>query len=129
MSNSFSKALEKQGSKFPPLLINMLKAAEATGDLESTLDDMSNYYSEMETTRKQMISAMTYPTIVIIFAIVVVCFIILYVVPQFEDIYSSNGVTVTGLTALVLAASRFLKSVIVGNNSSNYYLLYGIQEN
>ena len=110
MGNSFSQALEKQGSKFPPLLINMLKAAEATGDLESTLDDMSNYYSEMETTRKQMISAMTYPTIVIIFAIVVVCFIILYVVPQFEDIYSSNGVTVTGLTALVLAASRFLKS-------------------
>ena len=110
MGNSFSQALEKQGSKFPPLLINMLKAAEATGDLESTLDDMSNYYSEMETTRKQMISAMTYPTIVIIFAIVVVCFIILYVVPQFEDIYSSNGVTVTGLTALVLAASKFLKT-------------------
>ena len=110
MGNTFSQALEKQGSKFPPLLINMLKAAEATGDLESTLDDMSNYYSEMETTRKQMISAMTYPTIVIIFAIVVVCFIILYVVPQFEEIYASNGVTVTGLTAVVLAISKFLKT-------------------
>ena len=110
MGNSFSQALEKQGSKFPPLLINMLKAAEATGDLESTLDDMANYYTEMESTRKQMISAMTYPTIVIIFAIVVVCFIILYVVPQFEEIYASNGVTVTGLTAVVLAASKFLKS-------------------
>ena len=110
MGNSFSQALEKQGSKFPPLLINMLKAAEATGDLESTLDDMANYYTEMETTRKQMISAMTYPTIVIIFAIVVVCFIILYVVPQFEEIYASNGVTVTGLTAVVLAISKFLKT-------------------
>lgn len=110
MGNTFSQALEKQGSKFPTLLINMLKAAEATGDLESTLDDMANYYTEMETTRKQMISAMTYPTIVIIFAIVVVCFIILYVVPQFEEIYASNGVTVTGLTAIVLAISKFLKS-------------------
>ena len=110
MGNSFSNALEKQGSKFPPLLINMLKAAEATGDLEATLDDMSNYYTEMETTKKQMISAMTYPSIVIIFAIVVVCFIILYVVPQFEDIYSSNGVEIKGMTALVLAASQFLKT-------------------
>ena len=110
MCNTFSQALEKQGSKFPTLLINMLKAAEATGDLESTLDDMANYYTEMETTRKQMISAMTYPTIVIIFAIVVVCFIILYVVPQFEEIYASNGVTVTGLTAVVLAISKFLKT-------------------
>ena len=110
MGNTFSQALEKQGSKFPTLLINMLKAAEATGDLESTLDDMANYYTEMETTRKQMISAITYPTIVIIFAIVVVCFIILYVVPQFEEIYASNGVTVTGLTAVVLAISKFLKT-------------------
>ena len=110
MGNSFSQALEKQGSKFPPLLINMLKAAEATGDLESTLDDMANYYTEMESTRKQMISAMTYPTIVIIFAIAVVCFIILYVVPQFEEIYASNGVKVTGLTAVVLSLSNFLKS-------------------
>lgn len=110
MGNTFSQALEKQGSKFPTLLINMLKAAEATGDLESTLDDMANYYTEMETTRKQMISAMTYPTIVIIFAIVVVCFIILYVVPQFEEIYASNGVTVTGLTSVVLAISKFLKT-------------------
>lgn len=110
MGNSFSQALEKQGTKFPPLLINMLKAAEATGDLESTLDDMANYYTEMETTKKQMINAMTYPTIVIIFAIAVVCFIILYVVPQFEDIYSSNGVQIKGMTAIVLAASGFLKT-------------------
>lgn len=110
MGNSFSSALEKQGSKFPPLLINMLKAAEATGDLEATLDDMANYYTEMETTRKQMINAMTYPVIVIIFAICVVVFIIVYVVPQFEDIYTENGVTVSGLTAVVLAASRFLKT-------------------
>lgn len=110
MGNSFSQALDKQGSKFPPLLINMLKAAEATGDLESTLDDMANYYTEMETTRKQMINAMTYPSIVIVFAICVVCFIILYVVPKFQDIYASNGVEIKGMTAIVLAASNFLKT-------------------
>lgn len=110
MGNSFSAALEKQGSKFPPLLINMLKAAEATGDLESTLDDMSNYYTEMETTRKQMINAMTYPTIVIIFAMCVVCFIILYVVPSFQEIYESNGLEISGLTAVVLALSEFLQA-------------------
>jgi len=110
IGNSFSAALEKQGNKFPPLLINMLKAAEATGDLESTLDDMANYYSEMETTRKQMINAMTYPAIVIVFALVVVCFIILYVVPQFQEIYESNGLTVSGLTAVVIALSKFLQT-------------------
>ena len=39
----------------------MIKAAEATGELEATLDDMANYYTEMENTRKQMISAISYP--------------------------------------------------------------------
>ena len=69
LGNSFSNALEKQSGVFPPLLINMLKAAEATGDLEATLDDMASYYTEIDSTNKQMVSALTYPIIVSIFAI------------------------------------------------------------
>lgn len=109
MGESFSEALAKQGSAFPSLLINMIKAAEATGELEATLDDMSNYYNEIETTRKQMISALTYPSAVMIFSIAVVTFILLYVVPQFQGIYQSAGVELNGLTLFVLAASDFLK--------------------
>lgn len=53
MGESFSEALRKQGPVFPPLLINLIKAAELVGDLESTLDDMSEYYNEREATKKQ----------------------------------------------------------------------------
>lgn len=45
----------------------MIKAAEATGELEETLDDMADYYTDMEATRKQMISAMSYPAIIMVF--------------------------------------------------------------
>ncbi len=113
MGESFSEALNKQGSAFPSLLINMIKAAEATGELEETLDDMANYYNEIESTRKQMISALTYPTAVMIFSIGVITFILLYVVPQFQGIYESAGVKLTGLTLFVLAASQFLKKNIM----------------
>ena len=112
LGNPFSVALDKQGGAFPPLLINMLKAAEATGQLEETLEDMSNYYDEIEKTRKEMISALTYPTLVTVFAIGVVTFIILYVVPKFQDIYRSNGMTLTGLTAFLINLSAFLKQYI-----------------
>lgn len=112
MGNTFSGALEKQAGIFPPLLINMLKAAEATGELEETLDDMANYYSEMESTRKQMISAMTYPTIIMIFALGVVVFIIMYVLPKFRSIYDSSNITITGITAFLLNFSDFLKKYI-----------------
>lgn len=105
----FSRCLEKQGNMFPSLLVNMIKAAEATGDIESTLSDMANYYSEVEKTRKEMISAITYPTIVLVFAIAVITFILLYVIPQFEKIYAQSSASVTGITKVVLNASSFLK--------------------
>ncbi len=113
MGESFSEALDRQGSAFPSLLVNMIKAAEATGELEETLDDMSNYYNDIEATRKQMISALTYPTAVMIFSIAVVTFILIYVVPQFQGIYESAGVELNGLTLFVLGASDFLKSNIM----------------
>jgi len=108
LGESFSNALEKQGSFFPALLINMIKAAEATGTLQETLEDMATYYTEVDNTRKEMKSALTYPAIITIFAITVVTFIIVYVVPQFTKIYDNSGIAITGLTALVIKLSDFL---------------------
>lgn len=108
LGESFSNALAKQGNIFPPLLINMLKAAEATGELEETLDDMSNYYNDLDKTRRAMISALTYPAIVLVFATAVICFILMYVVPQFVQIYDSSGIEITGLTLFVINVANFL---------------------
>lgn len=113
MGESFSEALENQGSAFPSLLVNMIRAAEATGELEETLDDMANYYGEMEATRKQMISALTYPVCLMIFSLAIVTFILLYVVPQFSGIYESMGAEINGLTKFVLDASEFLKNYVM----------------
>ena len=118
LGESFSSALEKQGTMFPALLINMIKAAEASGTLVETLDDMSNYYTEIKENHKQMISAMTYPTIISIFAIGVIIFILTYIVPQFTDIYAQNGTEITGITKIVVDASAFLQS--------QYLLIIGI---
>ena len=113
MGEPFSKALEKQGSMFPALLINMIKAAEATGELEATLTDMSNYYEELEKTRKQMISAITYPTVIMVFAIGVITFILLYVIPEFVNIYKESNAEITGLTLAIINLSDFLKANIL----------------
>ena len=114
MGASFSEAMEKQGNIFPALLINMLKAAEATGELEETLEDMIEYYTDIETTRKDMVSAMTYPVIITVFALGVVGFILLYVIPQFSDIYASMDIELTGLSKFLLDLAEYLKVNIVG---------------
>ena len=113
LGESFSTALEKQGDMFPALLINMIKAAEASGTLVETLDDMANYYTEINSTKKEMISAMTYPAIITIFAFGVIVFILVYVVPQFTDIYENYGAEISGFTRFIINASDFLKNNIL----------------
>ena len=118
LGESFSSALEKQRNSFPALLISMVKAAEATGELEETLDDLASYYTELDNTRKAMINAMSYPAIISVFSIAVVVFIMLYVIPQFEGVYASTEATLNGYTLWVINLSKFFDKNFV-------YLLSG----
>ena len=112
LGESFSVALEKQGDAFPALLINMIKSAEATGDLEGTLEDMASYYRKVETTRKDMIQALTYPILVMFFAVLVVVFMLVYLIPQFVNIYNTANVKINPLTEGIINVSTFLRTNI-----------------
>ncbi len=107
---SFSAAMIAQGNVYPKLLINMVKTAEMTGDLPSILDDMSEYYTSMERTRKQMKSAMTYPVVVLIIAFAVLIFMLTYLVPQFTSMFEANDATLPALTLAIINASDFIKA-------------------
>ena len=87
----------------------MVKTAEMTGQLPETLDDMAEYYGSIQKTKKQIVNAMIYPTIVFVFAIGVIVFIMLYVVPQFTEIYASMGVNIPTFTKIVMNVSNYLK--------------------
>lgn len=120
VGESFSSALEKRGPAFPKLLINMVKASELTGELPEALDDMVNYYTETEAARKEMISALTYPSIVFIFTLAVVTFVMVYVVPKFVTIYESmESSEIPAFTLAVISFSEFLEKNIL-------WLLLGI---
>jgi len=110
MGENFSEALSKQGNIFPRLLINMIKTSELTGDLPETLDDMADYYRETEKTKKQMISAITYPAVVLCFAVVILVFIMVSVVPQFVSIYADMETGLPAITVIIINFSNFLKS-------------------
>ncbi len=112
LGESFSASLEHQGKVFPPLLINMIKSGEATGDLIRTLDDMANYYTEIDKTRKEMISAIIYPTILLVFAIAVLTFIMVYVIPEFIKVYNQAGIVVSGFTLSIINLSKYITSHI-----------------
>lgn len=114
---TFSKCLEKQGRVFPKMLINMLKTSEMTGDLTGVLDDMAAYYKQQDSNRKQIINAMTYPSVLMIFAVAVFTFVLVYVVPNFTSMYSSAGADLPMITKIIMSISDF-----IGNN---WYFILG----
>lgn len=107
---NLSTALENQEKVFPRLLINMIKTAEMTGDLPSVLDEMSEYYTSIEQTKKQMMSALIYPAVILIVSIAVVVFCLMKVVPTFVNMYSSSGTKLPAVTQLTLDMSNFLQN-------------------
>lgn len=114
MGDNFSTVLEKQGNAFPSILINMVKASELTGELPEALDDMSEYFTDLENTRKEMISALMYPCIVLVFAVAVITFIMLYVVPRFVEIYDTmENSSIPAFTLFVISTSRFMQRWII----------------
>ncbi|MBR5369686.1 MAG: type II secretion system F family protein [Bacilli bacterium] len=107
---SLSDAMDLQSKVYPRLLINMVKTAEMTGDLPSILDDMAEYYTSIDQTRKQMKSAMTYPVVVLLIAFGVLIFMLTYLVPQFNSLFESNGAKLPALTLAVMAVSNFIQA-------------------
>ena len=111
---SFSTALENQSDVFPRLLINMVKTSEMTGDLPTTLDEMSDYYTSIDQTKRQMITALTYPIIILIVSLAVVIFCLVYIVPSFVKMYAETETSLPAITVFTMNMSSFV---------SQYYII------
>lgn len=110
---NFSEALARQGNTFPKLLINMLKTSELTGNLTEALDDQASYYKTADSNRKQIISALTYPSVVLVLAVSVLTFLLIFIVPQFQSIFEALGSNLPGITVFLLNSSNFLQNNII----------------
>ncbi len=112
LGESFSSALASLSPVFPMILVNMIASAEASGDLIRVLDEMADYYTQIDKTRKEMLSAIIYPTLLLVFAIAVLTFIMLYVIPEFINVYNKAGIEVTGFTLTIVNISHFITTNI-----------------
>lgn len=110
---SLSTALEHQPNVFPKLLTNMVRSAELTGDLPAILDDMADYYTSIDKTKKELKSAMTYPTIVLIMAIAVIIFVLRYIVPEYVAMFSSWSDQLPKITVMTISFSNFLQDYLL----------------
>ena len=107
--SSFSQALTKHPLVFPPLMINMIKAGEIGGFLDTVLVSVADNFEAEVKLRGKVKSAMTYPVVVFCIAIVAVIGMLLFIVPVFSGMFTSLGGELPAPTKVLVFMSALMK--------------------
>ncbi len=107
---SFSKAMSEHVSIFSNLAVNMIYSAETSGDLDIALMRIARYLEHKAALRKQLLSAMMYPAFTLLAAIAVFVFMLVYIIPKFQDFLLSTGKKVPPSTQLMIDIGDFFNS-------------------
>ncbi|MBB3907189.1 type II secretion system protein F [Anoxybacillus sp. UARK-01] len=107
--NPLSAATAKYPRVFPPMFVNMMRAGEAGGNMDETLERLADHFEKMHRTRQKMISALAYPIAVAIIALAVVIFLLIGVVPTFVQMFADFHAELPAITKFVLKASEVMQ--------------------
>ena len=106
--SSIYEAMCKHPIYFDELYRNLVRAGESAGVLETVLDTIATYKENLETLKGKIKKALFYPAMTIAVAILVSSVMLIYVVPQFEDVFKNFGAELPAFTQMIVGASRFL---------------------
>lgn len=109
--DTLSEALAPHPRIFDHLYVNMIKAGEASGSLDVVLDRLARFQEKNLRLRGQVVDAMVYPVIVLSVALTVLCGLLVYVVPKFQQIFADmlRGAPLPPLTEAVLRVSNLVR--------------------
>ncbi len=115
---TFSSSLGRYPKVFPDLYVSMVRAGEAGGDLDGVLLQLADYLEATEELKRRIKSAMTYPVVAFSMIVLIAAGLVVWVVPQFAEIFSSFGRQLPAPTRILIATSEVLRSwralVLVG---------------
>jgi type IV pilus assembly protein PilC len=106
---SLFEALSEHPGQFDELYVNLVKAGESAGVLDTILDEIATYKERIESIKGKIKKALYYPAAVVAVAIIVSGILLIYVIPQFEGIFASFGADLPAFTRMVVDVSRALR--------------------
>ena len=106
--SSLYEAIAKHPVQFDELYRNLVRAGEGAGVLETVLETIANYKENLEALKGKIKKALFYPAMTIAVALLVSGILLVFVVPQFEQIFKEFGADLPAFTKLIVAASRFM---------------------
>ena len=108
--NPLAESLGKHPLYFDELFCNLVHAGEHAGILEALLHKIATYKEKTESMKAKIKKAMFYPTAVIVVAFIVTAILLIYVVPQFEELFSGFGAGLPAFTQMVIDLSNFMQA-------------------
>lgn len=127
--SSLSEAMARHPVQFDMLYRNLTKAGESAGVLDTVLDTVATYKERTEALKGKIKKALFYPAAVIAVAILVSAVLLIYVVPQFEEVFKGFGADLPAFTQMIVNASRFLTAwwwlvllIVVGTGASFLFI-------
>lgn len=108
--NSLVDALRKNPLQFSELYCNLVEAGEQAGILEAILHKLATYMEKTEALKSKIKSALFYPAAVIVVAAIVVSILMIFVIPQFSELFGSFGADLPALTQFLIDSSDFFVS-------------------
>lgn len=123
---SLSDAFLSLGDTFPRLYANSLRAGERSGELEAVIGRFVEYQRLVEAVRRKIVSALTYPAVLILLSVSLVVLLVTYVIPKFSDFYLQFGSELPLPTRIVLGIAqgtqRYLLWIVLGTALLMYLL-------
>src|SRR5438270_7637504 len=105
--SSLSEAFAKHPKCFDRLYVNMVKAGEAGGALEVILKRLADFKEKAQALKRKITGAMVYPVVVILVAVAILTFIMLFIIPKFEKIFKDFNMQLPTLTKMLMATSNW----------------------
>ena len=106
---SLHESLAKHPLYFDDLFVNLVEAGEQAGALESLLDKVATYKEKTEALKKKVKKALFYPAAVLVVAVVVSIILLVFVIPQFEELFKGFGADLPAFTQMVINLSKFVQ--------------------
>ena len=114
---ALNEALGKHPKYFNELFVNLVTAGEQAGILEDILHKLATYMEKTEALKSKIKGAMFYPLAVVVVAFIITCILMIFVIPQFQDLFSGFGADLPALTMVVINMSKWFQA--------NWYFLIG----
>jgi type IV pilus assembly protein PilC len=106
---SLAESLGKFPLHFDDLFVNLVNAGEQSGTLESLLGEIATYKEKTEALKAKIRKALVYPTSILVVAFLVTAILMIFVIPEFEKLFTGFGADLPGLTVMVIEASQFFQ--------------------